>query len=186
MIKKIVLAHILALAALANSDYEIANSLKNASKINNIDARVLYTIAKIESAFDPFIISFVSDRSDFRFDNVDVKVAKFRSKKLINISSKSPQTLIKIAHKLIDDGYKIDVGLMQINSQNFSKNELNQMFDLDKNIKAAAKILKSCNTKYQTMQKTIECYNKGFKGAKSLDYFTRFKNSFNRDFGGAI
>lgn len=47
------------------SNENIANELKRISLQHNIDKRVLYTLAKIESNFNPLIISFTSSHINF-------------------------------------------------------------------------------------------------------------------------
>ncbi|TEY00719.1 transglycosylase SLT domain-containing protein [Campylobacter sp. US33a] len=173
----------------AYSKEEIAYMLKKQALYSQIDARVLYTVAKIESGFNPFIISFVSTTNkNFNYDKVvKTTIKPYQNNKfIVNIESKDVEKLVNITKDLIEDGYKVDVGLMQINSQNFSKSEIKKMFELKTNILKATEILKLCGIKYQNIKNTIECYNKGYRQGEVLTYFNRFKESFNKDFGGVI
>lgn len=165
------------------SDFDIANSIKKQAIINNIDQRIIYTIAKIESGFNPFIISFTANHKNFKFPNFKITIQKYKTKYLISISSNNKYKLSKIANYLINKGYKVDIGLMQINSVNFNNLELNQMFELDYNISKSIIVLNQCRNRMKDLKNTIECYNKGFKKTNSKDYYTKFKNSFIKDFG---
>nr|MBP3724492.1 transglycosylase SLT domain-containing protein [Campylobacter sp.] len=170
--------------AFAYNNQEIANSIKKQAILSNVDTRILYTIAKIESNFNPFVIAFTSKNKNFKFANANVKTQKYKDKYLIQIRSNDKNNLVKIAKFLINKGYKIDVGLMQINSVNFKENELYEMFSLDYNISKSIGVLSLCQSKMKNLKDTIECYNKGFKRYANKDYYARFKNSFNKDFGG--
>lgn len=113
---------------------EIANALKYNALKYNIDKKILYTIAKIESNFNTNVIAFVSDKKvNIIGKNIKIKNLNYKNKYLIQISS-DINTLKKIAIFFIQKGYKIDVGLMQINSQNFTLQELDYIFNLDYNI----------------------------------------------------
>ncbi|HEG6593491.1 TPA: transglycosylase SLT domain-containing protein, partial [Campylobacter jejuni] len=112
---------------------EIANALKYNALKYNIDKKILYTIAKIESNFNTNVIAFVSDKKvNIIGKNIKIKNLNYKNKYLIQISS-DINTLKKIAIFFIQKGYKIDVGLMQINSQNFTLQELDYIFNLDYN-----------------------------------------------------
>ena len=77
---------------------------------------------------------------------------------------------------LIDKGYKVDCGLMQINSANFKKSEIDDIFKLDYNIAKSTKILISCINSKGKLSDSIECYNKGTKRIyTSYDYYKNFK-----------
>lgn len=181
----LLLIYFFATFAFGYSNQDIANSIKKQSNLANVDKRLIYTIAKIESGFNPLVIAFTSTKKDFDFPNAKTKICKYnKSKYLIQIKSKDKQNLIKIAKYLINQGYKVDVGLMQINSVNFTQNELYKMFELDYNIKKSIRVLSQCQLKMQNLKDTIECYNKGFKKYNKKDYYAKFKNSFITDFGG--
>ncbi|ECP7254002.1 transglycosylase SLT domain-containing protein [Campylobacter jejuni] len=171
----------------AYSDEQIAAMLKKQANKSGIDARVLYTVAKIESGFNPFIISFVSKTKKNNYGKIATTTIKpYKDRFIVNIESKNIKVLSRIAKELISEGYKVDIGLMQINSQNFNTQEIENMFELETNIAKATEILNQCGIKFGTVKNTIECYNKGYKQGTVLTYFNRFKNSFNRDFGGIL
>ncbi|EFP2932858.1 lytic transglycosylase domain-containing protein, partial [Campylobacter jejuni] len=157
---------------------EIANALKYNALKYNIDKKILYTIAKIESNFNTNVIAFVSDKKvNIIGKNIKIKNLNYKNKYLIQISS-DINTLKKIAIFFIQKGYKIDVGLMQINSQNFTLQELDYIFNLDYNISKAVDILYQCKNKFKNVKNTIECYNKGNKLGKNYDYYKRFLSHY--------
>ena len=165
-------------------DFEIANALKLASIQNDIDKRVLYTLAKIESNFNPLIISFTAKHTNFHFKNLHKSVKKYKDKYLINFRG-SEEDLQKALRVLLQDkSLKIDVGLMQINNVNFNKSEIPYIFNPSYNTQKATLVLKECIAKKALMKDSIECYNKGFRRVSHFDYYARFKKSFLRDFGG--
>ncbi len=165
-------------------DFEIANALKLASIQNDIDKRVLYTLAKIESNFNPLIISFTAKHTNFHFKNLQKSVKKYKDRYLINFkgSEKELQKALKIL--LQDKTLKIDVGLMQINNVNFNKSEIPYIFNPSYNTKKATLVLKECIAQKALMKDSIECYNKGFRKVSHFDYYAKFKKSFLKDFGG--
>lgn len=162
---------------------EIASALKRQAQNANIDVKILYTIAKIESGFRPHIISFVNNTREIKIGGVNMSISPYGKKFIVNLSG-NPQNLIKTAKMLIKDGFLIDVGIMQINSQNFKVDEIEKMFELDYNIEKAASILKLCQNKYENTHRIIECYNKGYRKKETFNYFNRFKQSFLKDFAG--
>lgn len=69
----VILLALLGSNATAYSKEDIALSLKRQAKIHNIDKKVLYTIAKMESSFTPFVIAFVSSDRNVDVPNVKKK-----------------------------------------------------------------------------------------------------------------
>lgn len=165
------------------SELDIANTIKKYAKEYDIDQRILYTIAKIESGFNPKAIAFVSKtKNPLKFSEVKVKTAKYRDKYIISLYPHSNQKAISLAKQIINAGYKIDIGLFQINSVNFKYNEIEKMFNIEHNAKKAVEILNFCSLKKQKFKNTIECYNKGLRSNTNFDYYLKFKNSFIKDF----
>lgn len=169
------------------SDNNIAKELRNASVKYNIDSKVLYTLAKIESNFNPFIISFTTTKpKDYNFLNLKKNIAKYNGKKYIvtfSTNDKSGLSDLKFAlRELIKLNIKVDVGLMQINSVNFKDDEIDNIFKPRFNIKKSISILKYCIGLKQKTKKAIECYNKGNRKIKNYDYYARFLRSYLRDF----
>ena len=165
------------------SKHTIAESLKQVAREEQIDVKLLYSIAKIESNFEPLIVAFTSGSRNYHFKNAKVSVKSYKDKYLIQVRA-DEYTLKDIVRKLINAGINVDVGIMQINSINFSDNELNHIFKPKYNIQKSTQVLKNCNAKFFTLKETIECYNKGFRKKKTYDYYTKVKDSFLASFGG--
>lgn len=159
-----------------------------------IAPRVLYTIVKIESNFNPLVISFLTDKKNALYfkslenENIKIKVSQYSLNKKRWIVSIHPNTLRRargIAKLLIRDGFSIDVGLAQINSVNFKTEEIDYIFEPVYNLRKSAKILKLCyKRKNKNIQKTIECYNYGYRNRPSNPYYKRFYEHFKKEFGG--
>ena len=184
MKKKILLLMLLLAPCLScANDLLIANALKEIAEKTNIDKKVLYTLSKIESNFNPYVISFTSKEKNFRFSGLNSKIVSYKRKNLITLSGKEKdlQRALKI---LIKKGYKVDVGLMQINSVNFKENEIPYIFNVKYNIAKGANILKQCIDYHSTLKNSIECYNKGNKKFVTYNYYHKFKKNYNKDFGG--
>lgn len=180
--KILLVALIMIVSLSAYNEEHIAKSLKKEAYFSNIDVKILYTIAKIESNFNPLIISFTSSHTNFNFKNLKKKISRYKNKYLISFTGeeKDLQEALKV---LIKQGIKVDAGLMQINSVNFKENEIASIFKPSFNIEKSAFILKQCVSVKSTLKHSIECYNKGVKEVSSFDYYEKFKKNFLRDFG---
>lgn len=180
--KKIFLFALFSAFGFAYDELTIANALKQASFDSELDSKILYTIAKIESNFNPLIIAFVSSQKAFAFQNVITQVKPYKNKYLINLRG-SEMFLKKALVELKGKGINADVGLMQINSKNFSDEEIPYIFDPHYNIAKSVAVLKQCIQKRQTLKDSIECYNKGSRrNYNNYDYYKRFYTSFLKDF----
>lgn len=174
------------------SNEQILKTINSVSKKQQISARILYTIVKIESDFDPFAISFLTDRQNaLYFKKLDSSKARVnigsyslnRKKWFVNISPQTEEYAKAIAKELLKSGFSIDVGLGQINSYNFTKDELKQIFNPQYNLQKAAKVLRECyNAKNKELEKTIECYNYGMRNRNSNPYYRRFYKHYLKTF----
>ncbi|QKF65557.1 transglycosylase SLT domain-containing protein [Campylobacter corcagiensis] len=171
---------------------EIANSLKIVSYQSELNIGILYTIASIESNFNPYIISFVTSDIDllkklengFKDTKYNFKYSKYGKKQyLANISSVSEKAMIKIADFFWDMDFNIDFGIMQISKQNLTKSETKYIFNPLYNISKSSSILTSCNEKYKDLKNVIECYNKGFVKKNKYNYYAKFQHNYNKFFG---
>lgn len=170
------------LPCLSYDNFEIANALKLASIQNDIDKRVLYTLAKIESNFNPLVISFTSKQNHFSFKNLTKRTSRYKNKYLINFLGEE-KDLQEALRYLIRQGIKVDVGLMQINSTNFKEKEIPFIFNPSYNVKKSLEILKYCIKEKKIVKDSIECYNKGTnRDYQSYEYYKRFYISFLKDF----
>ena len=163
------------------SPQSIAYELKSASVRHDIDMRVLYTLAKIESQFNPLVISFISKDKNYSFNNLDKKVRKYKNSYIINFFG-DEEDLKNALKVLMNKKLKVDVGLMPINSVYFTSDEIDKIFKLEYNIDKSSKILKQCINIKKQLKDSIECYNKGIKKPVEYSYFNRFKTNFNKDF----
>lgn len=166
------------------SELNIANALKKASLEHNIDKKILYTIAKIESGFNPHIIAFTNRNKWHNISNekISIKNIPFKNKYLVQIKAEK-EILKQIALQLISQGFSIDMGLMQVNSKNISKDEIEHIFELDYNIDKSISVFKTCIKAKNNIKDSIECYNKGYKTPKNYNYYKKFQASFIKDFG---
>lgn len=191
--KRALLAFLLCAGALnADVRQDIADSLWAAATSSNIDVRVLYTIAKTESDFQPYIISFLTSdtglieklRAGFKGSIYRFRSAKYNSSKYaVSISSNSKEAMLELAKFFWDFDFNVDFGLMQISKQNLKKDELEFIFDPQYNVSKSKEILALCAGRYSSAKDAIECYNKGFAAKKNYDYYARFMNYFDSFFG---
>lgn len=171
--------------SLQGSELNIANALKKASLKHNIDKKILYTIAKIESGFNPYVIAFTNRNKWHNVSNEKIVIKNIpysKNKYLVQIKAEK-EVLKQVALQLISQGISVDMGLMQVNSKNISKDEIEHIFELDYNIDKSISIFKSCIKAKTNIKDSIECYNKGYKIPKNYDYYKKFQASFVKDFG---
>ena len=191
--KRALLAFLLC-ACTSNADVrqDIADSLWAAATSSNIDVRVLYTIAKTESDFQPYIISFLTSdtglikklRAGFKGSIYRFRSAKYNSPKYaVSISSNRKEAMLELAKFFWDFDFNVDFGLMQISKQNLKRDELEFIFDPQYNVSKSKEILAVCAGRYSSAKDAIECYNKGFAAKKNYDYYARFMNYFDSFFG---
>lgn len=94
----------------------------------NVDIEIVQQIIKIESNSQPFTVNVNKDGKSF-----------------ISFVSKTKEEALKSAQNYINGGLSVDIGLMQINSNNlslkiFNDLTLEDLFDPCKNIKAGSDI----------------------------------------------
>ena len=179
------------LSAYTNS--QIADAIADVSKTQGVGVKILYTIIKIESNFEPFAISFLTNEQNAKYfkklenKNVKITISNYslnRAKWVVAIKPINEAYAREIAKMLIKDGFSIDVGLGQINSVNFSKDELDDIFNPEFNLRKCAKVLRKCyNAKSKDMRQTIECYNYGMRNRHSNPYYKRFYEHYKKEFG---
>lgn len=191
--KKLILSFLLFTNFLfAFSQMYIAEAIKSTSTKQSIDQRVLYTIVDIESKFSPFTICMLTTKSNaLQFKNINhpnIKIVTSEYKLNPNkwVVSFYPETLglaKALARAFKKQGFSIDVGLGQINSVNFSTEEIDYIFEPNYNLQKSSTVLKSCAKEKKDLKDIIECYNYGLKNRGSYPYFNRFVESFNKNFG---
>ncbi|WP_081302505.1 transglycosylase SLT domain-containing protein [Campylobacter fetus] len=170
---------------------DIANSIKSVAKSEQIDERILYTIAYIESKLEPYTINFITNekfakrvKRELDKAKYDVKISKYnKTSYAVGITSKQHNAILALASALYELKMNIDLGIMQISKQNIKKDELENIFNPRFNLEKSALILKKCGDKYSKFYEIIECYNKGFIQKKSYSYFRKFATNYNTFFG---
>lgn len=190
---KIFLAIFFSVNLFGYSYSDILNSIRYVAATQGVEPRILYTIVKIESDFDPFAISFLTNSQNATYfkslenDNIRIKISQYslnRSKWVVSISPVNEAYATQIARLLIQDGFSIDVGLGQLNSQNFELSEVDEIFNPVQNLTKCSKILRGCfNAKNKDIKNTIECYNYGMRKRHSNPYFNRFFKHYESRFG---
>ena len=113
-----------------------------------VSADLLYRIASVESAFNPYAIGVVGARLERQPRNLDEAIAT--------------------ATRLEADGHNYSLGLVQINRKNFKAMGLDRVtaFDPCSNLRAGARIYLDCygraaSTGAQRMTNALSCYNTG-------------------------
>lgn len=172
----------------AYSPWEIAQALKEVPKAYGVDPRVAWVIAKLESNFNPFTISFTTKTlANFSFPNAKTTISNYRNKYLVSIICSNEKSAKEIAGWLISKQFKVDLGLMQINSSNLFYPELEKIFQPNYNVKLSMHILSECSLAKANTKEIIECYNKGanYRG-ESFSYYNKFKEIFLASFAKNI
>ena len=188
------------------SEEHVAETLIKVAKEKKINAKILYTIASIESNFEPLAIAVeTTSRSAgvltaLRSKNIRVIYDKEKSKtfhskiSIISLYPKDLETAKYIIKILKKYHFCFDVGLMQINTFNFKEKEVEAMFYPEKNIKKAAEVYGHCKQRFSSLKHRIECYNRG-KGNLSKDlkrkkyyypYWKRFKRHYKKYFNKTL
>ena len=191
--KKLVFALFLALQALAYSPNEIVNAIAAVAQNEGVKPEILNTIVKIESDFEHYTISFLTNKANahyfacMRKQNIRIKTSNYSlnsSKWVVTIIPANEIYAVQIAKYLYEDGFSIDVGLGQLNAVNFSQNEIDYIFNPMYNLTKCSKILRKCwNAKDKNIKDTIECYNYGMRKRYSIPYYKRFYEHYEKLFG---
>lgn len=175
----------------AISNESIAQSILKVSQQSGVPAKMYYTFIDIESGFVPYTIATTTTVENAALlekilpKQFNVRNRPYGSKKrLVSIVAKKHGDIVALAKAMINNGYSIDMGLMQINSRNVKAEEIDHIFEPYNNIAHGSNILAECSRRYSRVHDAIECYNKGYGKKESYDYFRRFLISYNQNFGG--
>lgn len=124
----------------------------------------LHTIAKTESALNPYVIANVTDEESYYLNSKEEAISK--------------------ANDLKEAGKRYSAGLMQIYSLNFEAYDLNNsnVFDYCTNISAGAQILKKCYLKASS-EYPDERSDFNLDNAMSCYYSGNFSRGFKKDEG---
>lgn len=191
MLKKIVfiLASVFSLLNAEDINAQIAQGISNVSEQSGVPRSVYFTLIDIESNFYPFVICTVIDSAKANDMKIlthrgfEVRISPYKLKNLVSIYSRDEKSIVQLSKELIKQGLSIDMGLMQVNSQNISISEVDRIFDPYYNIARGSNILAGCAEKYNgDIKASIECYNKGFVRKETYDYYEKFIKSYNQNF----
>jgi len=189
---KIITLLLLTKLLFAFDEITIANAIKEISKREQIDSRILYTITKIESNFKPLSICMTTSKTNAlefqNIQNINIKIIaspyKYNKNKwIVSFYPKNLGYAKALAKAFKDQNFSFDVGLAQINTKNFKTEEIDYIFDPKYNLLKSSKILKSCQKIKKDIKNTIECYNYGIKKRNSYPYYNKFKTNYMKDFG---
>ncbi len=138
----------------------------------NVDIDIVQRIMKVESNKQKFSVNVNSE-----------------GKSLISFSPDTKEAAKEIANKYISEGYSVDVGLMQFNSNNlklntFSHLSIDDLLDPCKNIKAGSDIFylayENTNpnlTKQERINRALSVYNTGNeKSGFDNGYVAKYNN----------
>jgi type IV secretion system protein VirB1 len=187
--KKIFILFFIFAGCYADIRMEIADAIKETANKSGLDARVYYTIAKIESGFEPWCIGLIGNAQLIKaikdLKVFDVKTSKTGDNYLVSVISSSKEDIIALAKVLYPLNINFDVGLMQISKQHIEENEIEKIFEPNYNLAKGSNILYGCANKFKEIKASIECYNKGFNVGNNKKYYELFLSSYNRNFGAA-
>lgn len=176
-------------------NYDMKQAIRDIDMVANeqgIDFDILYTIVKIESNFKPLQISFLTNEKNAKYfkkqanENIKVIISSYslnRAKWVVNIQTNTVKRAKEITKILVEGGFSVDVGLGQLNSINYSLEEIDYIFDPVYNLRKCAEILRNCyKAKNGNLQKAIECYNYGTRERGSNPYYKRFYEHYMKEF----
>jgi len=183
------------------SEEEVAELIQEYSRRYGVKEEYLYTLASIESDFEPMAITVETSGtkaailSNLRKAGVRVlyspKSKTFHSKRnVVAIYPEDKETAMYIIRLLKAAHFTFDVGLMQINSVNFSLKEAPDILFPRYNVKKAAEVFNGCQKRFRRLVHQVECYNRGAgnlskairRGSHYYPYWVRFRRHYRRYF----
>lgn len=166
-------------------------------QIYGIEPRLLYSIAKVESDLDRYVVAFSADRmtpEQAQRLSTFLKQKGIESKmhtKVIAIKSKNKYEASHVVHFLYTNNYpRFDMGIMQINSIHkplLDKANISfyDLFDPKINIQVGAYILATCFAKHKNNKDAINAYNGKINdnpySAKVFAEFKKLYSSYQKD-----
>ncbi len=166
-------------------------------KIYGIEPRLLYSIAKVESDLDRYVVAFSADRmTPKQAEELQefLKRKGIESKmhtKVIAIKSKNKYEASHVVHFLYTNKYpRFDMGIMQINSihkplLDKAKISFYDLFDPKINIQVGAYILATCFARHKNNKDAINAYNGRINdnpySAKVFKEFKKLYSSYQKD-----
>lgn len=188
MLKKLCL---LLLPLLLHAATQADNIWMKVGKIYGIEPRLLYSIAKVESDLDRYVVAFsFTKMTPTQAKELSAFLAKNRIEskqhtKVIAIRSRSKYEASKVVHFLYTNNYpRFDMGIMQINSihkplLDRAGISLYDLFEPKINIQVGAYILATCFEKHKNPKDAINAYNGKIDGNPySAKVFKEFKKLY--------
>ncbi|ATB70613.1 PilT protein, putative [Sulfurospirillum diekertiae] len=166
-------------------------------QIYGIEPRLLYSIAKVESDLDRYVVAFSANKmtpqqaqelSTFlRQKGIESKMYS----QVIAIKSKNKEQFKMVVHFLYTHNYpRFDMGIMQINSihkplLDKANISLYDLFDPNTNIQVGAYILATCFIRHKNNKDAINAYNGKIDdnpySAKVYKEFQKLYNFYQKD-----
>jgi len=166
-------------------------------QIYGIEPRLLYSIAKVESDLDRYIVAFTASKmtpEQAQKLSTFLKQKGIESKqhtKVIAIKSKNKYEASHVVHFLYTNNYpRFDMGIMQINSihkplLDKANISLYDLFEPKINIQVGAYILATCFAKHKNNKDAINAYNGKINdnpySAKVFKEFQKLYSSYQKD-----
>jgi len=166
-------------------------------QIYGIEPRLLYSIAKVESDLDRYIVAFSANKmtpkqaQELQLFLKQRGIASTQYSKVIAIKSKNKYEASYVVHFLYTHHYpRFDMGIMQINSihkplLDRANISLYDLFDPKINIQVGAYILATCFERHKNTKDAVNAYNGKIDdnpySAKVFSEFKKLYSSYKRD-----
>lgn len=166
-------------------------------KIYGIEPSLLYSIAKVESNLDRYVVAFSHTRMTPKQDeNLEIFLRKNgieskRYSQVISIKNKNKNEASKVVYFLYTNNYpRFDMGIMQINSihkplLDKARISFYDLFDPKINIQVGAYVLATCFAKHKNNKDAINAYNGKINdnpySAKVFAEFKKLYSSYQKD-----
>ena len=154
-----------------------------------IDKNLLIAFAELESKSNNSTIAYNVDCKNAKrdmeyFNMIGIKAKKLKYKdgyRIILLTSSRNESMVACYH--VKNYKNVDYGIMQINSENLKRHRIKPLVMMlypKKNIEFAAKVIRTCYSKFKGVDKDwIECYNKGTNKKKfTYNYYGKFKKTY--------
>jgi len=178
---------------------EVSEAIILASQKYKIDPSTIYTLASIESNFEPYVITIeTTPKIALLLESLRALGLRivtggttFHSKRaIVNIYPTDITMAMYIAKILKEEAYAFDLGLMQIHSTNFTLEETSALFYPKNNLDKSMQILTTCSKLFDSQKNQIECYNRGAGNLRkalnqnklSYPYYKRYEEHYGKYF----
>lgn len=157
----------------------------------NIDYRLLYSLAKVESGCNKYAIGaytkkrVLAQRAVALMKKTGIKF-KHHHETYIAVYPKDEKEFHTALAIIKKNRLKYDVGIMQISSGNIENNnwKIDDLLSTEYNISTGASILRECFDRSKDVYKALECYNKGFKKTYSWSHSNKVVSLYKKMYKG--